>query len=360
MDKLRHNNKILIIGGYGEVGYAIAKDLAPSFPAQVIIAGRNLDQAQAAAAAIGHGVEGRGLDITAPDDNALTDVGLVMVCLDQNDTRFARHCLAHGIHYLDISANDHFLSQVEHLDSLARQAGATALLSLGVAPGLTNLLAAHLCRQLDTLERLDIVLEFGLRDKHGKAALMWMFDNLDAQYQVNIDGQKVPVQSFGDHLEYTPLERHVSLPAYRFNFSDQHVLARTLNIPSVSTWVCFENRFATQTFAILSRLGLGKLLRRPTPRKLAIWLMSNLQLGSNRCNITVFGDKHAPTGKLPFSVGVHGYSEAKMTALIAAEAVRQVFTTEQPPGVHHSEQVLALAPILQVLKQHMPDITIHI
>lgn len=188
-----------------------------------------------------------------------------------------------------------------------------------------------------------------------------MFDNLDARYQVKIDGQMVPVRSFGDHLEYTSLERPVTLPAYRFNFSDQHVLARTLKNTERLDLGLLRESFATQTFAILSRLGLGKLLRHPTPRKLATWLMSSLHLGSNRCNITVFGDKHIPAaGRPPLVVGVNGHSEAQMTAIIAAEAVRQVLTTEQPPGVHHSEQVLALAPLLRALKQHMPDITIHI
>jgi saccharopine dehydrogenase (NAD+, L-lysine forming) len=44
---------ILIVGGYGVVGARIAGDLAPDYPDQVIVAGRNLERAQAAAAALG-------------------------------------------------------------------------------------------------------------------------------------------------------------------------------------------------------------------------------------------------------------------------------------------------------------------
>ena len=53
---------VLIAGGYGVVGQRIASELAADYP--VIVAGRHLEQANAMAAAIGHGVEGRELDVT--------------------------------------------------------------------------------------------------------------------------------------------------------------------------------------------------------------------------------------------------------------------------------------------------------
>lgn len=63
-----HNkHKILIIGGYGQVGQLIATRLAPHFPRQVIIAGRNLSKAHAMAAKLGHGIEARTVDLYAAD-----------------------------------------------------------------------------------------------------------------------------------------------------------------------------------------------------------------------------------------------------------------------------------------------------
>ena len=43
-------DKILIVGGYGNVGRVIASDLADTFPGRVIVAGRNQQKAQAFAA----------------------------------------------------------------------------------------------------------------------------------------------------------------------------------------------------------------------------------------------------------------------------------------------------------------------
>jgi len=72
---------ILIAGGYGVVGRRIAAELAPDY--QVIVAGRHLVQAEAAAAAIGHGVRGRELDVTveASVAAALEGIATVMSCI---------------------------------------------------------------------------------------------------------------------------------------------------------------------------------------------------------------------------------------------------------------------------------------
>ena len=76
---------ILIAGGYGVVGRRIAAELAPDYPDQVILAGRNLDRAKATAAAIGYGARGREVDVTVPSSiaAALDEVAVVVSCIDQ-------------------------------------------------------------------------------------------------------------------------------------------------------------------------------------------------------------------------------------------------------------------------------------
>ena len=192
-----NGGRILIVGGYGQVGRSIAERLARIFPNRVMVAGRNVYKAKATAAELGYGTEGRAVDIFAADAAAaLSDVSLAIVCLDQSDTGFVEQCLSHGTHYIDISADYAFLSEVEKLDDLAKRNGAAAVLSVGVAPGLTNMLAARARERMERTDRIDIVLEFGLGDHHGPAAVEWMFDNLDATYEVKENGQLKPVRSF--------------------------------------------------------------------------------------------------------------------------------------------------------------------
>lgn len=359
--ELPESGKILIVGGYGQVGRSIAERLAPIFPGRIMIAGRNRSKAKTAAAEIGHGAQGRAVDIFAADaGDALSDVALALVCLDQTGAHFVEQCLSRGIHYVDISADHAFLSRVEALDELARTNGATAMLSVGTAPGLTNLLAARAREKMDHLDRVDILLEFGLGDHHGQAAVEWMFDNLDVTYDVRENGSIRRARSFGESIALLLPGQNRRRAAYRFNFSDQHVIGRTLGIPSVSTWVRFEDRFSTWLFAASSRAGLGRLLRRKYWRKLGVWLFMNVHMGSDICGVAVQARGRNGNGSEELTIGVVGRREALMTAIIAAETARQVLTANPGPGVFHSEEAIALEPVIAALRNEYPDLVVAI
>ena len=40
---------------------------------------------------------------------------------------------------------------------------------------------------MENLRQIDVLLEFGLCDHHGKAALEWMYNNLDAAYKIMVN-----------------------------------------------------------------------------------------------------------------------------------------------------------------------------
>ncbi len=355
--KSSDQGKILIIGGYGQVGSDVAARLAPLFPERVVIAGRNLKKAQAAATATGFGSSARTVDIFAASAaDALTDVGLVMVCIDQTGTGFVENCLSRGINYLDISAEYGFLSRIEKFATLAQDNGATAMLSVGTSPGLTSMLAARVKQQMPEATQIDILLETGLGDQHGRAAVEWMFDNLDAEFEVMEAGRAKQVRGFGDKIDFQLREGDRARPAFRFNFSDQHAITRTLNLDGASTWVRFENKFTTSLFALSSRAGLGRLLRRPRWRRAAVWLMMNVHVGSDICAVAARGT-NADSSKT-LTLNVVGRKEALMTAVIAAETARQMLTEQFETGVFHSEQAVQLEPVITALKAELPGLTV--
>lgn len=352
------DDKILIIGGYGNVGRVIARQLAPLFPGRVVVAGRNLANAGAAAEAIGDGAQARAVDIRSPEAaTELEEIGLVVVCLDQEDVQFAEQCLNRGIHYVDISAHYPFLATVERLDELARSRGATAILSVGVAPGLTNLLAARALELMERVDRLDILVELGLGDSHGRAAIEWMLDNLDAEYEVPQNGEFQTVRSFGESIELR-LSTGSVRRAYRFSLSDQHVLARTLGVPSVSTWVCFTSPLITRLAARASTSRVAKWLRQPFLRRLAVRSLQNVGVGSDRCAVAVRALGIGAAGGDTRTVGVTGHNEALMTGVVAAETARQLLTNTPAPGVYHSEQVIALGQVVEALERELPELDV--
>ena len=353
------DDKILIIGGYGQVGRAVAERLARIFPERVVIAGRSLKKARSAAAEIGDHVGARAIDVLAAGEAApLEGVGLVLVCLDQESTHFVEECLARGISYVDISARSRFLSRVEHLDGLARENRSTALLSVGVSPGLTNLLAAHARKKMERVDRIDILVELGLGDHHGKTAVEWMLDNLDAEYELKQNGRTRLVRSFADSIDFQVPARRAKAAAYSFNLSDQHVLGRTLAVPVVSSWLRFSSPVLTWLVARASRMGLARLLRIAWWRRLALWLLTHVHVGANRCAVAVRATGETKPGSETLTVWVIGGDEALMTAIVTVETVRQMLTGNPPAGVLHSDQVIALGPVIAALKRELPDILV--
>ncbi|MEQ9316067.1 MAG: saccharopine dehydrogenase NADP-binding domain-containing protein, partial [Henriciella sp.] len=140
---------ILIAGGYGAVGSKIAQQLADRKDTAVIIAGRSLEKARAEAKAIG--AEARMIDLrqSASWAAALEGVDLVVTCIDQTDTAFLQTLGDHGIACVDVTADDAIFRKAEALDLPT-----TAVFSVGLAPGLSNLLAIAAARGLDHLDRI--------------------------------------------------------------------------------------------------------------------------------------------------------------------------------------------------------------
>src|SRR5512136_2771259 len=103
------------------------------------------------------------------NEKLLDDVGIVMMCLDLESIEFVRLCIQRGIHYIDISASYSILSQIEMLNKEAEVARATVVLSVGLAPGLTNLLTQHCQSKVPNMTYADIYILMGLGDIHGDA-----------------------------------------------------------------------------------------------------------------------------------------------------------------------------------------------
>lgn len=344
---------ILIVGGYGAVGRVIAAELAEDFPGQVVVAGRSHEKATALAQKFDGKIRPLQLDIFNTDQTAqiLDGVALVMICLDLPNTHFVEMCFQQGVHYVDVTASYDYLLQVEALAEMARAGGSTAVLSVGLAPGLTNLLARHAHAQFDELEQLDIHILLGLGEAHGEAAIRWMVENMNTDFTVLEQGDEKRVHSFADGRQTTFLGKLGRRTTYRFSFADQHVLTRTLNIPTVSMRLAFDSALMTSLMAAAQKVGLFKLLRYPRLKNALVKMLQRFQFGSEVFVLQVEGQGMLDGQQTSQSYAIAGQRESHFTGLVAAQVAEALMTAVFPAGVFHIEQQFDLAPFVAELEK---------
>ena len=66
-------------------------------------------------------------------------------------------CLEVGAHYTDLGGLYYYAIEQYELDDAFRRAGLSAAISMGAAPGITNMLAAAAVAELDTVESIEVL-----------------------------------------------------------------------------------------------------------------------------------------------------------------------------------------------------------
>ncbi|MGU3575462.1 saccharopine dehydrogenase family protein [Brucellaceae bacterium C25G] len=313
---------IIVVGGYGHVGRQIAFRLISDERFNVRIAGRDTLKASIQAEKLK--CEATFIDITRSQtwDRALNGIDVVIVCIDQTETHFVEHVLKSGRHYLDITADNAFFQKVEGLAPVARRFGSVALLSIGLAPGLTNLLVREAVNNMDYVSDVRIGILLGLGDTHGPAAIDWTLRNFTFSPIENI--------RFGHNNK--------SFPAILFDFADQHVLRRTLNIMNIRTFMTFDSPFISR---ILFRL-LPFIAKRPFLRRLVRNSMSLLRIGSDQAALSVQAEGSLNGKKQLQGFLLEGKKEGAITALVAAETIKLLAEMPIKSDVWHIDQVFSI------------------
>jgi hypothetical protein len=278
------------------------------------------------------------VDVATPSSvrRAVADGDVVVNCTGRDDPRLGQVAIDAAAHYVDISATSSHLDQLGALHDTAVTRDSTVLLSVGLAPGLTNLLAADVHRRETDDRPIDITVLLGLGDDYGAAARGWSLGRVATTFVDPVDGRVIGNFSGGSR---------VALPggfgtrrAYRFDLADQYTLTRDLARP-VRSRIAFDPATATILAALASGVPpLGRLAARLTNR------LPALRLGTSWWAVRV----ERQGGPAHWAIG-DGQSDA--TAAVTAVAVDAVMGGGVPPGAHHLHQVLTLADARQQLQE---------
>ncbi|MFD8492357.1 saccharopine dehydrogenase NADP-binding domain-containing protein [Amycolatopsis sp. NPDC059657] len=297
---------LVVLGGYGEVGSAAVKTLTTWYPGEVVIAGR--DAAKCAELAQATGAIARPADVTGDLDEVLAGATVAIMCVERDNERVARACLDKGIHYVDVSASPDVLDALSALEP----GKATAMLAVGVAPGLSTLLAQRVLAALPSATHVDVTIQLGLGEHHGDDAVRWTVGTLAT---AKARGRIHPVlPSFGKRTAF----------AFPFAGHDH------LGVP-VTTYLCFDSALATRALFGLRALGVFALARRLRAERLAASALSAFHFGT--ADFVVQAEAVSGTRRIGNAVSGNGQGQA--TGVIAALVARQLREGEHEPGIRY-------------------------
>jgi lysine 6-dehydrogenase len=152
--------RIAVVGGAGGMGRVTATDLARSPGVEEVrIVERDEEAARVVASALGEPV--RAVAASGGFDATLDGVDAVVNAASHRlNVEVMEACLAVGANYTDLGGLFHWALRQYELDDRFREARLAAAISMGSAPGLTNMLAAACCERLETVESVEIADAF--------------------------------------------------------------------------------------------------------------------------------------------------------------------------------------------------------
>lgn len=198
---------VVVIGGAGDMaGVAVGALLERRGDCRVVLADYDLKKAERAAAARGPRVEAAFTDIFDPGvlRETVRGAGLVMNCTGpyyRTGRPVLEACIDEEVDYIDLGDDDESAIDLLSLDGQAREAGITALICCGIAPGLVNVVAAQLASRLDEVEGVDLAWVTG-STKHpeggggGAAVIEHMVHACMGECVTVRRGERVTIPSF--------------------------------------------------------------------------------------------------------------------------------------------------------------------
>ncbi len=296
--------RVLVLGGYGDTGARIVSVLRAR-GAVVLVAGRDSRRAD------------RVIDLRCVSDAALDqhvgDIDVVVNASGFEDAGLVARIAGRGAAVVDITASTSYVAALERLE-----VASPVLVSVGLAPGLTNLVAAAVHGVAPG--PIDVAVFLGAGERHGGAAIEWVYGLLGRGLSDTATGESI--RNFSRPVAFD-LPESGRRWLYRADFSDQHVLTRELGDP-VQTYLGLDSRLATGTLAALTWVPGARRL----PRGLRF-------PGGDRWVVLARG----PGG----TRWVAGYRQSHATAVVAAAAVDVV--GELSPGIHHLHRVMSLSDL---------------
>ncbi len=355
-------NRVLVVGGYGGFGLRLSRRLVAD-GWQVLVAGRRLAKAQAAARELG-GAGGVRFDRTGDCAAQLADIKPDLVIdaagpFQGSDYRLPLACIAARVPYIDLADARDFVCGIAVLDEAARTAGVPVISGASSVPALSAAVLRELTRGLDRIAAIESTISATTKASSGLAVV---------RSALSYAGQPIRVWQAGqwEHQPGWSLARRE-----RFAVPGVAPLTRRVALAEVPDLELFPALFpgapATlfrggSEFSLQMRalallgwvVGKGWL---PSAARLAPWLaplqQATARLGGDRSAMLVrikgwAGSK--PVERRWTLIAEQGQGQ-EIPTLAAQLLARRLRDGRLAPGARHAAGELALADFEQLFEQ---------
>ena len=333
-------DKILIVGGYGEVGRRLAAQLEATLPGRVIVGGRHPEQAS--------GMHARRIDVDDERsiEEALDGIGVVVACVRQREPHLLRAAIRRGVAYTSIAPPWMPWPETASLRKEAERTGARVILAAGLEPGITSVLVRAAADRLGRVDAVETALLLGLGDAYGADSMAFILDEVTEPYSIVVGGHAQSANAFG-RLKLVEFPPPVGLRrAYTMPFRDQLYYPATLGATTAIARIALDPAWLGSTLSALLRLGARRVLGRGGARGSAHRLIEKLRGRYSTC------DRYALVvdvrcGRRTIRSTLTGRNQAHATAAGVGAVTEALWSREvDTPGVWLAEQVIAPEPFL--------------
>ncbi|HKP64180.1 MAG TPA: saccharopine dehydrogenase NADP-binding domain-containing protein [Polyangiales bacterium] len=348
---MTETNGILLVGGYGVVGRRIAALLAPEFPEQVVIAGRNLASAEALCASVGHGAQARALDVrdTTSIERALTSVATVVSCVAQHDLNLLKATIARGLAYTDISPRLAYWQAGDAMTREAQKTRARVVLGAGLSPGISNVMARRLAAEVGPVARVETDIFLSLGDEYGADSLHHVLDAISQPFTLFVDGRLQSAVPFSDGVPIPFPQPVGTRTAYVFPWSDVVSYPQTLGARTSIGRFALDPSWLGKTAELLVRVGARAWLKgfaRAEGKGATLDRVKRRYAGHDAFALIVRVEGARGTAEMSLS----GRHQADVTAAGAAAIIRALATRSVSQcGVFFPEQVIEPEPFFEFI-----------
>jgi hypothetical protein len=355
--------RVLVLGAYGFFGQRICARLAKNPLIELVVAGRDLNKATAAAYL--HGLSAkhaRALDATHPQlELQLRKLGITTLIhtagpFQGQGYEVARACISAGCHYIDLADGRAFVKGITTLDAAARAANVSVVSGASTVPALTSAAVDRYLPEFSRLDEIDIGLTSGALIP-GSATLAAVLGYCGKGFRTLENGQWTTVTGWLDtqeHLFPRPIGARL---LSRCDVPDLDLLPqRYPGVKTVSFRAGFVSPAAHKFIELLARKVRDGKLRsaRPFARPLG-WLgrrMQPLFSGSGGMFVSLTGlSEHGDPLTLTWNLVAHDNHGPNIPCAAAIALANKIAAgAGPPPGSSPCVGMLTVDDILEPLR----------